>query len=108
MKNYKKLNYQDLSQEEYKVKSYIDSLNLHQARNMIRLRAQVFKYVKFNFQSDAQFSKENWLCECQKGIQSQRHLQICELYAKIRTKHSLDEECGLVNYFDEILRMNEN
>ena len=75
---------------------------------MMRLRAQVFKSVKFNFQSDAQFSKENWLCECQKAIQSQRHLQVCEFYTNIRMKYALDEESGIVGYFDEILRLKDN
>ena len=107
IKHYKKLNHEQLSAEEYRLKPYITDLTLEQARSMMRLRGQVYKHIKFNFQSDLQFSRENGLCECGKGIQSQRHLLFCDIYADLKEKYSLEEDLGLVSYFDEILRRKE-
>ena len=63
--------------------------------------------IKFNFQSDLLFSRENWLCECNKAIQSQRHLKICEQYSDLQQKYSLKNDLSIVDYFDEILRRKE-
>ena len=108
IKSYKKLNHKELSEEVYELKPYTVNLPLYQARYMMRLQAQVFKSIKFNFQSDVIFSSENWLCECQKAIQSQQHLKICEQYADLRRKHSLLEDQGLVAYFDKTFRQKES
>ena len=108
IKSYKKLNHKEFSEEVYELKPYIVNLPLYQARSMMCLRAQVFKSIKFNFQSDVIFSSENWLCECQKAIQSQQHLKICEQYADLRRKHSLLEDQGLVAYFDKTFRQKES
>ena len=51
IKNYKKLSFDELSQEEYEVKPYLTNLSLSQARSKMRLRAKVFGSAKFNFQS---------------------------------------------------------
>ena len=75
----------------------------------MRLRAQVHKSADFNFQSDVRFSSIDWLCECKKAIQSQRHLKVCTLYSEIQEKYPLESDIGLARYFDEILqRRNAN
>ena len=73
---------------------------------MMRLRAQVFRSVKFNFQSDVQFASQNWQCECGQ-IQSQQYLLVCNLLANLRSQHSIEDDAGIVDYFDEILRRTE-
>ena len=103
IKSYKKLNFSDLSKEKYEIKDYIKSLPLPKARTRMRIRSMMIRNVKFNFQSDSEFARDNWQCLCGK-IDSQRHIQeTCELYEDLRQLHDLDTDEGLVEYFDAVL-----
>ena len=51
IKTYKKLDYAELSCEEYNFKPYLNELNLSDARTRMRLRANMISKLKFNFQS---------------------------------------------------------
>ena len=107
IKRYKKLSYDELSKEEFEVKSYLKELKLTEARTMMRIRAKMVNTVKFNFQSDPQFTSENWKCSC-KGedspIESQEHLQLCPIYEDLRCKFDVDSDLGIVQYFDAVLQ----
>ena len=64
LKQYKKINYDEIKDETFEVKSYLKSLSLPQARLRMRLRAGMVGSVKFNFQSDKKFTEVNWRCSC--------------------------------------------
>ena len=63
--------------------------------------------MKFNFQTDGKYSKENCLCQCGR-IQSQRHLESCSLFSDLRDSLDLSDPDDLVDYFDEVLKRLEN
>ena len=103
IKSYKKLSFADLSKETYEIKEYVKSLPLSKARTRMRIRSKMVKTVKFNFQSDPEFARDNWQCFCGM-IDSQKHIeQTCELYEDLRLLHNLDTDEGLVDYFDAVL-----
>ena len=107
MKTYKKLNHKELSNEEYEVKPYIKNLSLKKSRTMIRYRCQMLRSVKFNFQGDGNYAKENWLCQCGR-IQSQRHLEACILFSDLQESYDLTDPEDLVDYFEEVLKALDN
>ena len=111
IKTYKKLDYAELSCEEFNFKPYLNKLNLSDARTRMRLRANMINNIKFNFQSDPQFTKENWKCSCdgdKSPIQSQKHMEICPKFMDIRQQFDIDTDEGIVRYFDAILRRLED
>ena len=106
IKTYKKLSYDQLSTERFEFKSYLDNLNLSDARKRLKIRAMMVDCVKFNFQSDPTFTSQNWKCSCDEEnspIQPQKHLEICPKYEDLRNEFDLNSDEGLVNYFDAIL-----
>ena len=63
--------------------------------------------VKFNFQSDPQFTAENWKCSCNGNnspVQSQNHMKVCPKYGDLRQIFNLETDQGIVDYFDAILQ----
>ena len=62
MKNYKKLDLNELKQENCKLKDYMSSLNLHSARLRFKIRAKMTPTIQMNFKSDKAFKANNWIC----------------------------------------------
>ena len=90
--------------EPYEEKSYIKQMTLPQCRIRMRLRSQVFKSIKMNFQSDPKFTSLNWYCSCG-SIQSQIHVEKhCVLYEDIRSTLNLEDEIELVKFFDLVMK----
>ena len=111
IKNYKKHSFEQLSQKEIVFKPYLNELKLNDARTRFKLRARMLNTVKFNFQSDPQFTSENWKCTCNgdnSPIQSQQHLEICPKYGDLRQLYDLETDQGIVEYFDAILQRCED
>ena len=107
MKQYKKINYDEIKDETFEVKSYLKSLSLPQARLRMRLRAGMVGSVKFNFQSDKKFTEVNWRCSCGQ-IDSQRHIENnCVKYDDLRDKFDTKDDLGLVSFFDAVLKRRE-
>ena len=104
IKTYKKLNYDELTKEEYEVKDYINKLPLAKSRTFMHYRAKMLKGFKMNFQSDPIFEKENFKCVCGR-ISSQNHaLNSCDLYEDLLDIHDTESTEGLIDFFDAVLQ----
>ena len=60
-----------------------------------------------NFSHDKRFSRNDWLCRCQRAKENQSHLISgeCETYAEIRNEfESLDDIANLTKFFDAVLK----
>ena len=66
----------------------------------------MYNSVKFNFQSDPEYTKDNWTCMCGK-VHSQNHLKVCSLYDDLREEYDLEDDVELINYFDAVLKKRE-
>ena len=106
MGRYKKLNNEQLINEEFEHKQYLSSLNISSARLMFRIKSLMTPTIRMNFQSDAKFTLDLWACpgcptENDKvGYRdTQFHVTICPGYAHIRQDKNLTQDKDIVQYF---------
>ena len=57
IKYYKKLDYSELKEEDFEIKSYFKTMNLKDARTMFALRVKMTRYVKTHFFNDKEYAK---------------------------------------------------
>ena len=124
---YKKISHESLSKEEFKRKDYFQQLSLGQARDRLRLRAQMFGDLKGSFPS--KFRRQGTslkcrLCEVQANpsielnttsedsIETQNHfLELCPLVSDLKDIYDTETDLGLVQFFRAVLQRraeNEN
>ena len=118
-KNYKKVNSEDLSREEFKKKEYFSELNLGQVRDRFRLVAQMYGDFKGSFPSHFRRRGVSLKCDMCKNIlpsntsldttseenvQSQHHfLDICPQVRDIKSLYDTDSDIGLINFFKAVM-----
>ena len=90
-RKYKKLDYLDMANEEYKMKDYFFELDLSRARMKFQERASTVKYCSSHFPSDEFFLKGGFFCPCEdedeeKKVVSLFHWKNCSLYSKIESR----------------------
>ena len=110
MKNYKKLDLNELKQENCKLKDYMSSLNLHSARLRFKIRAKMTPTIQMNFKSDKAFKANNWIClGCDSSnLDTQAHVLICSGYTDLRDGKNLEIDKDLVDYFSAVIRRRMN
>ena len=59
---YKKVNLDRLKEDDFDMKPYLSSMNVHDARMRFKLASKMFPTVQMNFQSDRKFMAELWSC----------------------------------------------
>ena len=62
-KKYKKINIDDLMQNDFQLKQYFRRLNIVDARIKFKLVSFMLPSVKMNFQNDKKFASDLWSCE---------------------------------------------
>ena len=62
-KQYKKVNFNDLSENDFNLKQYFKSMSIADSRLRFKVESQMVPLVKMNFQSDKQYTKELWVCD---------------------------------------------
>ena len=105
IKEYKKLEYENLKKEEFKTKQYLKSLNLADARLKFSLRARMTRTVQANYKGNPNFKANEWKChECQ-VLDTQEHIVRCPMYTCLRHGKDLSSDKDLVEYFRRVIEL---
>ena len=59
---YKKLNYEEMENDSFRVKPYLSNLNITDARLRFKIDCGMTTTIKMNFQSDTQHARDLWTC----------------------------------------------
>ena len=114
MKGYKKLNIEQLQNEEFKRKSYLSSLNIYESRMRFKIKSHMTPSIRMNFQSDVQHTRDMWACPgCLTGgdigcRDTQYHVMICPSYADLRQDKDLTKDKDVVHYFQQFIKVRQN
>ena len=102
---YSKLEEINTEKENFEAKSYLQELNLVQARTKFKLRSRMLE-VKNNYRG--QYKKTNLLCEgCKVSIETQDHVLYCPYYSDLRQGIDLSCDKDLVNYYREVMNIRD-
>ena len=118
MKKYKKINYDECVQEEFRRKPYFYEMTLDQIRTRFRISSQMLQSVKANFAS--KYRHKSLACESCRGtdrqtdsltprpenepIDSQTHLLTsCPAFDDLREQYDTQSDLGLVNFFRAVI-----
>ena len=113
-KEYKKVDINDLSTNDFTLKPYIKNLSVTDARIKFRLTSKMTQQVKMNFQSERHYAESLWTCEGCRNLGSigyrdtQQHILVCPAYSEIREGKDLSTDRDLVDYFKEVLKIRAN
>ena len=113
MKDYKKINVEEIKKEESGLKEYMRTLTPHQARTKFALRTQQLRTVRMNQMSNPQFARLSWRCpHCfhdGRGLSadSQSHIVWCPSYQHLREGKNLQSDKDLVTYFQSVLMLRD-
>ena len=102
-RSYKKLSYQQLSSEEYGLKSYLKTMTVAQARVYFSARAQMLPTVQHNFKHIPEYVANKWKCDCGEP-DTQAHLQVCQNYLHLQEGLDLASDTDLVKFFQLVIK----
>ena len=109
-KNYKKVNIDKLTSDDFGLKSYFLSLNVTDARLRFKIASFMTPSVKMNFPSNKIFANQLWSCdgcssESDVGVRdTQHHILNCKAYADYRKGKDFSSDADLVEYFKMVLK----
>ena len=109
-RNYKKIDIEKLSKDDFEMKTYLKELKVDDARLRFKIVSHMTPSVQMNFPSDCLFTNTLWACEgCKSesdvGLRdTQHHILICEAYADYRTGKDFSNDKDLVDYYREVLK----
>ena len=106
-KEYKKLNVEDMKEEEFGRQSYLNDLDMPSARMKFGIRSRMVKTVKMNYKNDQVNKNTRWKCDDCMSIDSQEHILWCPAYSKLRQEKNLEDDRDLTKYFQEVLRFRD-
>ena len=99
-KCYKKINVQEILNDNFERKPYITNLHSGDAKMRFKISSQMVPEVKMNFQSDSKFKSELWECKGCGKRDTQSHLMSCK---DLRQGKDLSNDKYLVGYFKSII-----
>ena len=105
-KGYKKINYFQLSDEDFELKEFFRTLSLSESRTMFAIKTNMVK-SKMNYMSDPMFSKEMWRCEICNMQCSTEHITVCSKYKRLRTNIDWSSDKEVVKYFQSVIKLRE-
>ena len=104
--SYKKINFENLTEEKFERQTYITKLNISEARLRFKLKAKMTPTIQMNFPSDSEFAANMWTCTgCVDNTMgdkvvgsrdTQQHVMICPGYAEYRENTNFDDDRQLV------------
>ena len=103
MKKYQKL--QDVIEEDYGKKSYLDEMSSKDAKLWFRVRSKMIK-CKMNFSSDKKNRETLWLCDCG-CIDTQSHLMWCRQLDHLREGSVLDSDQDILDFLKKAFQFRE-
>ena len=105
-KEYKKIDFMTMKEEEFELKNYFKEMTLKDSRTKFSVISQTTMTVKSHCMSDKENARVLWQCpepEC-KMIDSISHIKTCENYANLRLKHNnLETEIDEIHYFQDVI-----
>ena len=108
---YKKLSFEKLKDEAFKIKPYLSNLKLADARLRFKINCEMTPTVKMNFQSDVEYTHDMWACPgCSTSgdvlgcRDTQRHIMVCPGYDSFRQDKDLSQDKDIVQYFQEVIK----
>ena len=102
-----KLKGDNILDETFGKKKYLESMSLVESREMFRIRSKTTK-TKMNMKSNEKFSRELWKCEDCHNIDTQVHLLWCPAYAHLREGKDINKDKDLVIYFREVFKARDD
>ena len=108
MKTSKKLDSDELANEEFEMKSYMKELTYNDALLKFRMRGRILKTVKTHFKSDKRYTEDLWSCEeCQLLDTSSHILNKCPKYEALRKEINPDDDKDVVSFFRDVIKERE-
>ena len=104
---YKKLEYNTLSKENCKVKDYLKSLNLPDARMKFSIRTKMTRTVQMNYKGEPKFAQNKWKCQDCGTPDTQEHIIRCPSYQHLRSGKNLESDKDLVEYFRRVIQIRD-
>ena len=113
IKGFKKLNQEELAQEEFKVKDYLKHLTPIEARVKFALRTQQLRTIRMNQMNNQDFARKLWRCpHCHHdghglSVDSQAHVLMCQSYKHLREVKNMEVDKDLVAYFQSVMKLRD-
>ena len=105
VEKYRKLDSRTLEKEKFERKSYIETLNIHDARTKFALRSKMLNTVKMNFKGVRQYAESKWLCDQCKEPDTQEHLLTCVGYSILKIGRDLSKDKEQVEFYRQIVKL---
>ena len=106
MEHYKKINKEDFDDKVHQVQQYLKDMNVAEARLRFKIRSLMTPTIRMNFQNDAVFRQEMWMCPgCNNRIDTQAHVMKCPAYSQLRENKDLSNDKDLVAYFANVVKL---
>ena len=117
IRNYKKLNHDELSAEKFERKKYFSEMNLENARVMFKVKSQVLPTIRKNFPQ--KYRKESLLCPSCRDLNisipeedTQFHVAtVCPAFSEFRHEKDLvNNDHDLIEFYKKVIdyRINNN
>ena len=93
MKPLKKLNFDEIKNEQCEIKAYMKKLTYNDALFKFRMRGRILRTVKTHFKSDKKFTEDLWSCwDCSSLDTSSHILYKCSKYDDLRQDLDFDDD----------------
>ena len=104
---YRKLDYFELKNENFKCKEFFKNMKLLVCRTYFSIRTNMSRHAKPNFASDPEFSKQLWKCDNSniKQMSYTLHVRYCDSYKHLRTGKDFSDHKILIKYFQEVQKL---
>ena len=108
---YKKVNLDELKDEDFQPKKYLSELNVTKARLRFKIKSEMTPTVKMNFQSNTQYIRDLWSCpgcsipgDVMGNRDTQQHVLLCPAYEEYREGKDITNDNDLVRYFEQVIK----
>ena len=102
IREYKKLDYEEIVNEDYGLHDYLKTMTVTQARVYFSVRTQMLPTVQCNFRNKPEYIANQHKCLCgEEDVQS--HLHYCVLYSHCREGLNMAKPADLVTFFQRVI-----
>ena len=106
IKDYKKLNFDEIICEPYGIKNYLKTMTVTQARVYFSARTQMLRTVQYNFRNNPEYRSNEYKCLCGEEDR-QSHLQYCTVYGHCTDGLDLAVPADIVTFYQRVISERE-
>ena len=110
LKSYKKIEYDEVSKEDFGIKNYMKNLTYEDSLFAFRIRGKVVKSIRTHFKKEDEYADELWSCwepECT-SLDTMNHIKDqCIHYDSLKTDLDLQRDEDVVKFFRRVLEKRE-